>query len=132
VRLLALLASVGSVLVSFWLLSVVTAILPRQNADQIPFWSAVMVAFFIYGAASWYAIQHAGAPRLLRPALIAASALAVLAGIAVIVDNEIRAIRTGDYEAYLSLMGIALCGHGSLLLAYLLRHPKSVAGHPTS
>jgi hypothetical protein len=131
-RVLALLASVGSVLVSFWLLSVVTVVLPRANADQIPFWCVVMVGFFVYGAASWYAIQHEGAPPLLRAALIAVSAIAVLLGIAVVVENEIRAMRTGDFEAYISLMGIALCGHGVLLIAYLPGRRKRIAGQTTS
>ena len=125
---LALLASVGSVLVSFWLLSVVTVVLPRGNADQIPFWSIVMIGFFAFGSLSWYTVQHANTPRILRTLLLLASAAAVLLGLAAIVENEIRTARTGDWEAYISVMGIALAGHGVVLLTYLLRRKRVDSG----
>lgn len=112
--------SVACVMISFWLLSVVTVVLPRQNLGQVPLWSVVMVGFFAYGSLSWFAVQHERAPEILRTLLLPASAGAVLLGAYALVDNELRYRRTGDWEGYLALMGVALAGHGTMLLLHLL------------
>ena len=119
-RTLALMGAAGCVLVAGWLVSVVTVVLPTLgNGEQVPFWTAVMLGFLGLGALSGWVVARERAPQPLRRLLAIASLAAVLAGLAAIVDNEIRAARTGDWEAYLSVMGIALVLHGGVMLLYL-------------
>jgi hypothetical protein len=121
IRSLALVSSVASVLVSFWLLSVITVVLPRVDPDRVPFWSVVMVGFFGFGALGWYVVQHERAPALVRHLLLGASVAAVALGLTAVVHHQIQAQRTGHFEGYIVLMGATLAGQGAFLTAYLAR-----------
>lgn len=112
---LAALATAGVALWVFW---VTTTVLPKQDPGHISMWRTIATGFLVYSALSWVSVAGRSAP--LRWLLGAASLGAVGFGVYALADTIQRALRSGDTEGYIAMMGIVLAGHGLVGLLYFL------------
>ncbi len=124
-RLLTLAAASASVAVGLLVAWIVVFLLPAENADQMPFWTVVSCAFLGYGALTWLYLS-AALRRTLARVLALGSASAILVGLTAVVHSLYLARVTGDWEAYITLFGLVLGGHGAGLTAYLWRGARAL------
>lgn len=123
-RLLTLAGACGSIAVGLLVSWIVVFLLPAGNADQIPFWTVVACGFLAYGSMTW--LYFSSQLRLTLGRLLAScSAAAILAGLSATVHSVYLAWATNDWEAYITLFGLVLTGHGVVLLIYLWRGERA-------
>ena len=125
---LLVLASVATAGVAVWLFFVTAFVLPALAPVQIPMWRAIAVSFCLFCALSWGCVATGGRWALLRRPLLATSGAAVAFGLFGVIDMLRRANASGDFEGYILLMGLILCGHGLAGALYTLR--AGVTGRP--
>ena len=117
-RVLVGFASIVTVGVAFWLFSVIVFVLPSHDPGHIPLWRTVAICFLGYSGLSWAYLVLGPRRVLLRWSVLAISTVAIALGIYGIVDTVRRASAGGDFEGYLILMGLILCGHGVTAFVY--------------
>lgn len=111
-------ASITTVLVAFWLISVIVVILPRHDPTHIPLWTGVTAGYLLFSALSMVYLFVGPRPLVLRITVIALS-IAALVFSAVAAGQTLLAMASGrDFEGYLLLMGVLLSAHALLALAY--------------
>ena len=115
---LLLAASIFSLLISGWLVTVLLFVLPGRNEDQIPFWTLVCAGFAGYGLVSIAYAQGILWQTWARLTLSTLSLAGVGAGAFATWSQADRAAHGGDFEGYIFLMGLGLAAHGALFLAY--------------
>jgi hypothetical protein len=130
-RLLTLASASGSVAVGLLVAWIVVFVLPAENADQMPFWTVVSCGFLGYGALTWlYFSTSLG--RTFARVLALGSASAIFVGLTAIVHSLYLARVTGDWEAYVTIFGLVLAGHGAVLTAYLWRGERALRASSTA
>lgn len=117
---LLLLASLATMGVGIWLFWVIAVILPAVNAAQIPMWRIVAVCFLAYSALSWAYVLRGPRNAVLRWATLAVSVAAIGLGLYGVVQMVWLGLSGGDFEGYIVLMGLILCGHGLTAIVYTL------------
>ena len=118
-RAVVLLAAAGSIAIGVLIALIAMFVLEHdEDAGDLPILAVMSGGYLFYGGLTWLHLSG-GAARLLRPLLVFGSAVAVLGGIAVAVHSLYLALVTGDWEAYATLFGVVLSGHGLILLAYV-------------
>ncbi|MBI5404662.1 MAG: hypothetical protein HY976_00380 [Candidatus Kerfeldbacteria bacterium] len=123
-RLLTIL-SVASLLVSAWLMAVLLFTLSRVNPAAVPFWIGVMLGFFVLGAGSMVLVRFPAWPRAARIASTFVAGVAILFGLLVIFQNEVQARRGGDWEVYMTMIGLVAIANGIAVIVFQLGHLRS-------
>ena len=117
-RLLLVLAAAATTLIAVWLVGVIATVLPARDPAGIPLWSAIATAFLAYSALTATYLVAGPRHRVLRAGVLACSLAAIAAGAYGIVTMIRRADAGHGFEGYVVLMGVALCGHGLVAIAY--------------
>ena len=117
-RLLLVFASIATVGVAIWLFTVIAVVLPAHDPAHIPLWRTVALCFLAYSALSWAYLVLGPRHIVLRWSVLTVSIVAIACGIYGIVDTFRRAAASGDFEGYIVLMGLILCGHGLAAFVY--------------
>ena len=119
-KFLLVFASMATVGVGLWLLSVITFILPSRDPAHIPMWRTVALCFFAYSGLSWtyLAVGPRNAP--LRWTVLSASLAAIGVGLYGIVAMIRQGLAGKHFEGYIVLMGLILAGHGLSAFVYTL------------
>lgn len=123
--LMTLAGACGSVAVGLLVAWIVMFLLPAENADQRPFWTVVSGGFLGYGALTWLYFSATLRTTLAR-ALLLGSAAAILLGLTAVAHSLYLARVTGDWEAYVTIFGLVLAGHGVALSSYLWRGQRAL------
>ncbi|MBA3584131.1 MAG: hypothetical protein H0W36_06315 [Gemmatimonadetes bacterium] len=126
-RAASLVGASGSLGSGLMIALIVGFVLPAENADQIPFWTTVAIGFLAYGTLTWLYLSR-GFHSLMRLVLMVGSVAGVIVGVAAIGHSLYLARLTGDWEAYVTMFGLALVVHAVALLAYLRRFRSDLAG----
>lgn len=114
------LASLATLLVAAWLVSVIAFVLPRHDPDRIPLWTGVVVGYLIYSGLSIAYLVLGARVRALRAVVVALSLVAIALGIWAVAQMVRASASGGHFEGYLMLMGLILAGHGLIALANTL------------
>jgi hypothetical protein len=103
-------ASLMTLAVAAWLVSVIALVLPRHDPARIPLWTGVAFGFLVYSSLSIAYLVLGARARALRAIVLVLS----LAAIALGAYAVIRMVQAPDrhFEGYLLLMGLILAGHG--------------------
>ena len=110
------LASLMTLAVAAWLVTVIAFVLPRHDPARIPLWTGVAFGFMVYSALCIAYLVVGARVRALRAIVLAMSLAAIGLG-AYAVIQMVRASATGGhFEGYLLLMGLILAGHGLIAL----------------
>jgi len=117
-RLILLVASLATLVVGAWLIFVITVVLPARDPGHIAFWRLVALGFFAYAGLTWACLLRGPREPWLRFGVLAASTVAIGAGIYGIASAVHRADAGGHFEGYLVLMGVILAAHGLSAVAY--------------
>ena len=115
-RMLVLAGALAIGLTALWLGYVVTVVLPARDADHIPLWTTVAIAFLVYALLTLLFVVRGARPVTL-PWLVAALSLAAVG----IGGHLLLAMAHADgdhFEGYLLLMGAILAAQGVCALGY--------------
>ncbi len=110
---LVIAAAVASMVVGAWLVLVISTVLPDRDPGMIGPWTAVAVGLLGYAGLTFLALVSRRPSTMLRRSLLAASGIAVVCGLILIVGTLAR---TDDFEGYVLLIGLVLVGHGVAVL----------------
>jgi hypothetical protein len=113
-------ASIGTAMISVWLVFVCAVVLPRRDPDHIAMWLVVAALCAAFTATSAACVSFAWR----RPAwLVALGVLAITAtafGLLAAIQT-LQAMAAGrGFEGYLLLMGVMLTGHGLVAAIYAI------------
>jgi hypothetical protein len=131
IRLMLMAASVVTVAVALWLLSVSALVLPARDPAHVPLWLTVAFALLGYSALCWAHLLSGPGRALLRRTVLAASCAAVAAGIYGISAMIGRSATGGHFEGYIVLMGLIVGLHGLLAALHALRAEAAAPSAPS-
>ena len=111
-------ASVVTIGVAVWLMTVIAWILPSHDPAHIPLWTGVTVGYLVFSGLS-ITYLRLGPRRAALRVLVLALSICALGAAALGAYEMFRASRRGgDFEGYLLLMSLLLAGHGLVAIAY--------------
>jgi hypothetical protein len=105
--------------------------LDASHPSRTPFPPYSSFGFLGYGALTWLYFS-AALHRTLARVLALGSASAILVGLTAVVNSLYLARVTGDWEAYVTIFGFVLGGHGAVFTAYLRRGERALGPSSTT
>ena len=106
------LASLMTLAVAAWLVTVIAFVLPRHDPARIPFWTGVAFGFVVYSALCIAYLVVGARVRALRAIVLVMSLAAIGLGAYAVIQMVQASATGGHFEGYLLLMGLILAGHG--------------------
>jgi hypothetical protein len=104
--------------VALWLLSVIVLVLPARDPAHVPLWLLVAAGFCAYSGLCVAYLVRGPRRGVLKWSVLALSCGAIAAGLFGMATMVRIARAGGDFEGYVLLMGIILCGHGLSVIAH--------------
>ena len=116
-KVMLVLASLMTLAVAAWLVSVIAFVLPVRDPGHVPLWTGVAAGFLVYSGLCIAYLLLGARLAWLRAVVLALSLVAIGLG-AYAVARMVRESATGaHFEGYLLLMGLILAAHGLIALA---------------
>ena len=120
----------STTLISFWLLTVLTTVMPVRDPGHVRLWTAITAGFLVYAALTFAVVVRGPRPALVRMLAVLSLGALAFGGVA-IHAMYVAATTGGHFEGYQLLMGLAIAGHGACALAYGLAGRARAGGRAT-